>query len=103
MNLKGTLPVLVLQTLLEEPSHGYLIAQRIKLKSGEVLDFREGTLYPTLHAMENKGLIASYKGTEKGRERRYYQLTDQGKTVLDEEREEWQRLSGAVALILETS
>ena len=61
MNLKGTLPTLILRALTEGPNHGYRIAQEIKSKSKGVLDFREGTLYPALHALENKGLIESYE------------------------------------------
>jgi hypothetical protein len=52
------------------PSHGYRIAQRIKERSQGVLDFKEGTLYPALHKLENEGLVESYDGIEKGRPRR---------------------------------
>jgi transcriptional regulator len=101
MHLKGTLPLLVLRVLGSGPKHGYRIAQEIKDTSKGVLDFREGTLYPTLHAQENKGLIESFEMKEKGRTRRYYRLTDEGRRVLATEREAWRRLSVAVNTVLE--
>lgn len=101
MNLKGTLPVLVLQVLESGPKHGYAIAQEIKQRSKGVLDFREGTLYPTLHLQENKGFIESFEQTAKGRVRRYYRITEKGSKVLETERKEWRQVSSAVSLILE--
>ena len=59
MNLKGTLPTLILEALVKEPSHGYRIAQGIKERSQGVLDFKEGTLYPALHKLENEGVVES--------------------------------------------
>jgi DNA-binding PadR family transcriptional regulator len=63
----STLPTLILQALLEEPSHGYRIAQSIKARSKGVLDFKEGTLYPALHKLENEGMVESYEGMEGAR------------------------------------
>jgi len=100
MNLKGTLPPLILHTLSRGPNHGYRIAQEIKAKSEGVLDFKEGTLYPALHALENKYLVESYEQTENGRIRRYYQLTERGKKELAKDRTEWRNVSKAVTLIL---
>ncbi len=100
MNFKGTLPTLILETLDREPSHGYLIAQRIKQRSKGVLDFKEGTLYPALHKLENEGLVESYEGVEKGRPRRYYRITKSGRTILAKDRAEWRELSQAVTLLL---
>jgi transcriptional regulator len=100
MNFKGTLPTLILETLSFEPSHGYLIAQRIKQRSQGVLDFKEGTLYPALHKLENEGLVESYEGVEKGRPRRYYRITKSGRGTLTQDREEWRKLSHAVTIIL---
>ena len=57
MNFKGTLPTLILEALAQEPSHGYRIAQTIKERSEGVLDFKEGTLYPALHKLENDGMV----------------------------------------------
>ncbi len=100
MNLKGTLPVLILQVLEGGPSHGYRIAKDIKGRSQGVLDFKEGTLYPALHGLEGKGLIESYTEIIKGRTRRYYRLTEEGGKVLASEQEEWRRLSQAVNLVM---
>jgi PadR family transcriptional regulator, regulatory protein PadR len=100
MNFKGTLPTLILEALEQEPSHGYLIAQRIKERSQGVLDFKEGTLYPALHKLENEGHVESYEGVEKGRQRRYYRITQSGHQVLAKDRNEWRELSRAVTLIL---
>ena len=100
MNFKGTLPTLILQALLREPSHGYRIAQSIKPQSKGVLDFKEGTLYPALHKLENEGLVESYEGIEKGRPRRYYRITKSGHATLAKDRAEWRELSRAVTVIL---
>jgi PadR family transcriptional regulator len=100
MNLKGTLPTLILETLMREPCHGYRIAQGIKERSQGVLDFKEGTLYPALHKLENEGMVESYEGTENGRPRRYYRITEAGRRMLARDRVEWRGLSRAVTLIL---
>jgi PadR family transcriptional regulator, regulatory protein PadR len=100
MNFKGTLPTLILEALMHETSHGYRIAQRIKERSEGVLDFKEGTLYPALHKLENDGLVESYEEVEKGRPRRYYRITKSGRTVLNKDRAEWRELSRAVTTIL---
>lgn len=100
MNFKGTLPTLILESLLREPSHGYRIAQDIKARSEGVLDFKEGTLYPALHKLEQEGLVESYDAIEKGRQRRYYRITDGGRETLEKDRAEWTALSRAVTTIL---
>jgi transcriptional regulator len=100
VNFKGTLPTLVLETVAHEPSHGYRIAQRIKERSDGVLDFKEGTLYPALHKLENEGLVESYEGMENGRSRRYYRITKSGRGALARDRAEWRELSRAVTSIL---
>jgi transcriptional regulator len=100
MNFKGGLTTLILQNLAEGPNHGYCIASEIKEKSKGVLDFKEGTLYPALHGLENKGLIESYTQQENGRTRCYYRLTQKGKKALRLGREEWSRFSEAVSLVL---
>jgi PadR family transcriptional regulator, regulatory protein PadR len=100
MNFKGTLPTLILEALHRQPSHGYRIAQRIKQRSRGVLDFKEGSLYPALHKLENDGLVDSYEGVENGRPRRYYRITQSGRTVLAKDRCEWLELSRAVTTIL---
>jgi transcriptional regulator len=100
MNFKGTLPTLILDALVHEPSHGYRIAQRIKERSEGVLDFKEGTLYPALHKLENEGLVESSEGVEKGRPRRSYRITKSGRAALAKDRAEWRQLSRAVTTIL---
>ncbi len=100
MNLKGTLPTLILEALVKEPSHGYRIAQGIKERSQGILDFKEGTLYPALHKLENEGVVESYEEVEKGRPRRYYRITASGRTALAKNRAEWRKVSRAVTLIL---
>jgi transcriptional regulator len=101
MNIKGTLPTLILEMLDREPNHGYRIALQIKARSKGVLDFKEGTLYPALHKLENEGFIESYEGAENGRKRRYYRITESGRGALVKNREEWKEVSRAVTMILE--
>ncbi len=100
MNIKGSLPLLILHALLQGPSHGYRIAKDIRIKSAGVLDFKEGTLYPTLHGLEKQGLIESYEEIEKGRTRRYYRLTPDGKQALEQELAEWEQFAHAVNMVL---
>jgi PadR family transcriptional regulator, regulatory protein PadR len=101
MNIKGTLPTLILEALVREPSHGYRIAQSIKERSKGVLDFKEGTLYPALHKLENDGLVDSHEEVENGRPRRYYRITKSGRATLAKDRVEWREVSRAVTVILE--
>lgn len=101
MNLKGTLPLLILRILQGGPLHGYAIAQEIRARSKGLLDFTEGTLYPALHGQENRGLIESVEREENGRVRRCYRLTARGRRALETERREWKSLSTAVSLVLE--
>jgi len=100
VNFKGTLPTLILEALNHEPSHGYRIAQSIKERSQGVLDFKEGTLYPALHKLENEGMVESYDGDEKSRTRRYYRITKSGRRMLARDRAEWRAHSQAVTAIL---
>ena len=101
MNFKGSLTTLILQNLKEGPNHGYRIAQEIKQKSKGVLDYKEGTLYPALHGLENKGLIESYTQEENGRTRCYYRLTKKGRGTLAEQKQDWARFSEAISLVLQ--
>lgn len=101
MNFKGGLTALILQSLSSGPNHGYRIAQEIKQKSKGVLDFKEGTLYPALHALEDKGVISSKSREENGRVRCYYQLTDKGHKELAKQKRDWMEFAGAVNLILQ--
>ena len=100
MNLRGTLPTLILEAIEQGPDHGYSIAQRIKERSSGVLDFKEGTLYPALHKLEQERTVESYEGLEKGRTRRYYRITKSGRAELAAGRAEWRKVSRAVSTIL---
>jgi PadR family transcriptional regulator PadR len=100
VNLRGTLPTLILEAIEHEPDHGYSIAQRIKERSKGVLDFKEGTLYPALHKLELESTVESYEGMEKGRTRRYYRITKAGRAELAKGRKEWLEISRAVSQIL---
>ncbi len=100
MNVKGTLPLLVLQTLSEEALHGYAIAQRIKARSKGVLDFKEGTLYPTLHSLEEQGSIEANSIVVDGRIRHIYRLTDKGNKMLEAQSLEWAKIVGAMNNVL---
>ena len=100
MSFKGSLSLLILHILAGAPRHGYGIAQEIKAESEGVLDYKEGSLYPTLHSMEKQGLIEGYKEKRGGRMRRYYRLTKAGRAQLSKERAEWEAYSRAVNLVL---
>ena len=100
MNFKGSLSLLILQVLSSGACHGYHIAQQIKNNSKGILDFKEGTLYPQLHHLEQEGLLETFSAEENGRIRRYYQLTAKGRVELDKEREEWNLFVQAVNLAL---
>jgi transcriptional regulator len=83
------------------PLHGYAIAQRLAQNSRGVVQTRQGTLYPALHRLENRGLLAAeWKESETGREAKYYRLTPKGRAQLRHETENWLQLSEAVRLIL---
>jgi transcriptional regulator len=100
--LHGTLDMLVLKVLLAGPQHGYGIAVRLQQLSSDVLQVEEGSLYPALYRMEQRGWIASSWGaSENNRRARFYQLTRAGRKQLDAETESWRRLTGAVSRILE--
>lgn len=99
--LQGTLDLLILKTLSLEPLHGYAIAQRIATSSKALLQVPQGSLYPALHRLENKGwLAAEWDQTETGREAKFYKLTRQGRLQLGHELADWKRLSEGIALIL---
>jgi PadR family transcriptional regulator len=100
--VQGTLEVLILKTLALEPMHGWGIGQRIQQVSKDVLQVGQGSLYPALHRLEAKGWIDSEWGpSENNRRARYYSLTRSGRKQLESERKNWERLSSAIALVLE--
>ncbi len=102
--LKGTLDMLILKITVLGPIHGYGIAQRIQQISRDFFQLQQGSLYPALHRLEDRGwLKAEWKVTETGREGKFYSLTRIGRKQLQSEIENWERLTGAVALILQTA
>jgi transcriptional regulator len=99
--LQGTLDMLVMRAIADEPMHGYAIANRLRLISGERLQIPQGSLYPSLHRLERKGLLKGvWAATETGREARIYHLTAKGRRQLDTEIRSWSELSTAIALVL---
>lgn len=101
---QGTLDLLILQITSLGPIHGYAIAQRIQQISRDVLQVQQGSLYPALHRLENKNLLAGeWKESETGRPAKFYRLTAKGRVRLKYETANWSRLSEAVGLILKTA
>jgi PadR family transcriptional regulator PadR len=99
--LQGTLDMLVMRAVADEPLHGYAIGNRLRLISGERLQIPQGSLYPSLHRLERKGLLkGEWAATETGREARVYRLTAKGRRQLDSEIRSWGELSTAIALVL---
>jgi transcriptional regulator len=102
--LQGTLDLLVLQVAALGPLHGYAIAQRIQQVSKDALQVQQGSLYPALHRLEERRLLrAEWKTTETGREAKFYSLTKAGQTQLNIERTNWERLTKAISLVLQTA
>jgi PadR family transcriptional regulator, regulatory protein PadR len=100
--LQGTLDLLVLKTLVLEPMHGWGIAQRIQQVSKEVLQVGQGSLYPALHRLEQRGWIESeWSTSDNNRRAKFYSLTRAGRRQLEKELGEWEKLSAAIALILQ--
>lgn len=98
---QGTLDLLILKIIALGPLHGYAIAQRLEQVSRGVVQVPEGSLYPALHRLENRGLLAAdWKQTETGREAKFYRLTRKGRRHLHAEAASWQRLIEAVGLVL---
>ncbi|CAA9364963.1 MAG: Transcriptional regulator, PadR family [uncultured Gemmatimonadetes bacterium] len=102
--LQGTLDLLILKTLTLQPMHGWGISQRIQQLSRDVLQVNQGSLYPALHRLEQKGWIAAEWGTsENNRRAKYYRLTPTGERELKAELASWERYTGAVRLVLQGS
>ncbi len=101
--LQGTLDLLILKTLAPAPLHGYAIAQRINETSRALLEIPQGSLYPALHRLENRGLLdAEWVDTDTGRRAKEYRLTRKGRTELDREIADWQKVSQAIRWVLQT-
>ena len=102
--LQGTLDLLILKVVALAPIHGYGISQRIQQISNDVLQVQQGSLYPALHRLEKRAWITAEWGeSDNGRQAKFYKLSALGRKQLVTEEETWTRLSGAVALILQTS
>jgi len=102
--LQGTLDLLILKTLTAGSLHGYSIAQRIQQRSDDVLVVEEGSLYPALYRMEEKGWIrAEWGKSENNRRAKYYELTRTGRKQLEEETALWERIHRAITLVLQTA
>lgn len=101
--LRGTLDMLILKVVAMGPIHGYGIAQRIGQMSRDFFRLPQGSLYPALHRLEDRGwLKAAWRATETGREAKFYALTPKGRRQLEAEIRDWEQLTGAVAMILRT-
>ena len=101
--VQGTLDLLILKTISLEPMNGWAIAKRIVQISNNVLQVQQGSLYPALHRLENQGWIkAEWKESENNRRAKFYSLTAAGRKQLRSELDNWQRLSNAIGLVIET-
>ncbi|MGM0842849.1 MAG: PadR family transcriptional regulator [Bacillota bacterium] len=99
--LKGSTTTLILSLLHSKPMYGYEIIKELELKSDGIFSFKEGTIYPILHTLEDKGLIVSYWGEGTGkRKRKYYKLNDSGREFIQEKKEEWSVFKNAVDEVL---
>src|SRR3954470_7420699 len=99
--VQGTLDLLLLKILALEPLHGWAIGQRLKQISGDVLQVSDGSLYPSLHKLEQEGWItAEWKPTENNRRAKFYSLTRPGRRHLEREAANWSRLSGAISHVV---
>lgn len=102
--LQGTLDMLILRVAALEPIHGYAIVQRIQQLSKAALQIRQGSLYPALYRLEERGWLKSdWRTTEGGRDAKFYSLTKTGRRQLDAEKAGWKRLCEAISLVLETA
>ncbi|MGD0310371.1 MAG: PadR family transcriptional regulator [Acidobacteriota bacterium] len=101
--VQGTLDLLILKSIALEPMHGWGIAQRIRMVSKDVLQVNQGALYPALHRLEQQGWITAKWGeSANNRRAKYYSVTPAGRKYLNQERANWNRLSSAIDLVLDT-
>jgi len=99
--LRGTLDMMVLRTLLSGDAHGHTIAKIIERTSDDVLEVEQGSLYPSLHRLEDRGWVSSYWGpSETNRRARYYRLTAAGRRQLRSEVGRWRQMAKAIALVM---
>lgn len=101
---QGTLDLLILRTLSLGPQHGWGVSERVQQISSDVLRIQQGSLYPALHRLERRGWIKAKWGTsENNRRAKFYELTKSGKQRLEVEKTAWEKLTAAVAEVLETA
>ncbi len=98
--LKGSTSVLILKMLEQQDMYGYEIIKEMLRKSGGVFEFKEGTLYPILHAMESDDLVSAYWEAKESRNRKYYRITPKGRKQLLEKKQEWKVFRNAVDGVL---
>jgi PadR family transcriptional regulator, regulatory protein PadR len=99
--LKGTLDMMILRTLLMGDRHGHTIAKVIERSSEDVLQVEQGSLYPALHRLENRGWVSSYWGTsENNRKAKFYRLTAKGRKQLAAETSRWRQMARAIGLVM---
>jgi transcriptional regulator len=100
----GTLDMLILKTLTRGPLHGYAIAEFIGRTSGDVLHVEEGALYPALHRLQLRGLLAPEWGvSDNNRRAKFYRLTAAGRRQLVQEASHWERMTAGIARVMETA
>lgn len=98
--LKGSTKMLILEMVKDENMYGYQMIKKLKEKSNNVFEFKEGTLYPIVHSLEEEGLISSYWDDTTGKKRKYYAITIKGKKSLKEKNEEWKIFSESVNRVI---
>ncbi len=101
---QGTLDLLILQTLVQQPQHGWAISERVQQISSDVLRIQQGSLYPALHRLERRGWIKAHWGfSENNRRAKYYELTRAGRRQLEIQKDAWAKLTAAMAQVLGTT
>jgi transcriptional regulator len=99
--LKGTLDMMILRTLVGEAAHGHTIAKIIERTSEDVLEVEQGSLYPALHRLEDRGWVSSFWGaSENNRKAKFYRLTATGRKQLARERDRWRQMTRAIGLVM---
>lgn len=98
--VSGSTTTLILRLLEEKDMYGYEMIELLKKRSKNVFELKAGTLYPLLHALENRGLLSSYESEANGKIRKYYQITKTGRRFLKEKKEEWKIYAQAVTDVL---
>lgn len=99
--LKGTMDMMILRTLVTGDAHGHTIAKIIERGSEDVLEVEQGSLYPALHRLEDRGWVSSYWGaSENNRKAKYYKLTAAGRRQLVRETDRWRQMTRAIGLVM---